>query len=254
MARGSSLAKRVVFYAAIVGVWQTIYMANVLPETLFPSPLQVIQTLANSAATGELPFAVGTSLWRLFVGFVLAVAGGIAMGLYMAKYKTVHETLGSLVLGLQSIPSIAWVPIGLIWFGLNDAGIIFVVVIGTIFAMAMSTYSGIKNIPPIYIRAARNMGAKGASLLTNVVFPAALPHLVSGMRHAWGFAWRALINAEVLFFGLVGLGFMLSIGREIFSMAHVISVMIVIMAIGLIIDRLIFSRIEKTVESRWGLR
>jgi NitT/TauT family transport system permease protein len=158
-----------------------------------------------------------------------------------------------LVLGLQSIPSIAWVPIGLIWLGLNDAGIIFVVVIGTIFSMAMSTYSGIRNIPPIYVRAARNMGAKGVSLLTNVIFPAALPHLVSGMRHAWGFAWRALINAEMLFLFL-GLGFMLNIGREIFSMAHVAAVMIVIMAIGLTIDLLIFSKIERTVESRWGLR
>lgn len=253
MVQGSSLAKRVVFYAAIVGVWQGVFMAKVLPDTLLPSPLQVIDTLVYNASTGALPFAVGTSLWRLFVGFVLAVAGGVAMGLYMAKYKTVHETLGSLVLGLQSIPSIAWVPVGLIWFGLNDAGIIFVVVIGTIFAMAMSTYTGIRNIPPIYIRAARNMGAKGISLLTNVVFPAALPHLVSGMRHSWGFAWRALINAETLFLFL-GLGFMLEIGRELFSMAQVISVMIVIMAIGLIIDLLVFSKIEKIVETKWGLR
>ncbi len=253
MVQGKSLAKRLVFYAAIVSVWQGIYMAQVLPEMLFPSPLQVIETLVHSATTGELPFAVGTSLWRLFVGFVLAVAGGIAMGLYMAKYKTIHETLGSLVLGLQSIPSIAWVPIGLIWFGLNDAGIIFVVVIGTIFSMAMSTYTAIRNIPPIYVRAAKNMGAKGISLLTNVIFPAALPHLVSGMRHSWSFAWRALINAEMLFLFL-GLGFVLNIGRELFSMAQVASVMLVIMMIGLTIDLLIFSRIERTVESKWGLR
>ncbi|MFQ5940758.1 MAG: ABC transporter permease [Nitrososphaerales archaeon] len=253
MAQGRALTKRLIFYAAIVGVWQAIYMTEVLPEMLFPSPLQVIDTFVETASSGALPFAVGTSLLRLFVGFVIAVAGGIAIGLYMAKYRTVHETLGSLVLGLQSIPSIAWVPIGFIWFGLNDAGIIFVVVIGTIFSMAMSTYSAIRNIPPIYLRAARNMGAKGISLLANVVFPAALPHLVSGMRHAWSFAWRALINAEMLFL-FFGLGFMLNIGRELFSMAQVISIMIVIMSIGLTIDLLLFSRIERTVESKWGLR
>ncbi|MEM2759662.1 MAG: ABC transporter permease [Nitrososphaerales archaeon] len=253
MAHGSSIAKRVVFYVAIIVVWQGIFMAKVLPEVLFPSPLQVIDTLVHTASTGELPFAVGTSLWRLFAGFALSVVGGVLIGLYMARYKTVYETLGSLVLGLQSIPSIAWVPVGFIWFGLSDAGILFVIVIGTIFSMAMSTYSAIRNIPPIYIRAARNMGAKGVSLLANVVFPAALPHLVSGMRHAWGFAWRALLNAEVLF-SFLGLGFMLSVGRELFSMAQVISVMIVIMVIGLAIDLLIFSKIEKTVETKWGLR
>ncbi len=253
MVETSSTIRRLIFYAGIVGVWQVIFIAHVLPETLLPSPLQVIDTLAYKTSTGALPFAVGTSMWRLSAGFAIAVAGGFAIGLYMAKYKVVHETVGSVVLGLQSIPSIAWVPVGLIWFGLNDAGIIFVVTIGTIFAMAMSTYTGIRNIPPIYIKAARNMGASGISLLTNVVFPAALPHIVSGMRHGWSFAWRALINAEVLF-TFLGLGFMLSVGRDLFDMAQVISVMIVIMAIGLITDLLLFSKLEKTVEARWGLK
>ncbi|MFQ5921049.1 MAG: ABC transporter permease, partial [Nitrososphaerales archaeon] len=137
--------------------------------------------------------------------------------------------------------------------GLNDAGILFVVVIGTIFSMAMSTYTAIRNVPPIYIKAARNMGAGGLSLLTGVIFPAALPYIVSGMRHAWSFAWRALINAEMLF-AFLGLGFMLLVGRDLLNMAQVISVMIVIMAIGLIIDLLVFSKIEKTVEARYGLR
>lgn len=253
MVKTSSMVRRLVFYAGIVGVWQVISMIHVLPETLLPSPLQVIDTLVYRASTGALPFAVGTSLWRLFAGFAIAVAGGFAIGLYMAKYNVVHETVGSVVLGLQSIPSIAWVPVGLIWFGLNDAGILFVVVIGTIFAMAMSTYTGIRNIPPIYIRAARNMGASGISLLANVIFPAALPHIVSGMRHGWSFAWRALINAETLF-AFLGLGFLLNVGRHLFNMAEVISVMIVIMALGLIIDLLLFSKIEKAVEARWGIR
>ena len=249
----SSIVKRLVFYAGIIGVWQAIAMANVLPETLLPSPLMVIETLAYKASTGALPFAVGTSLWRLFAGFAIAVAGGFAIGLYMARYKVVHETLGSVILGLQSIPSIAWVPIGLIWFGLNDSGILFVVVIGTIFSMAISTYTGIRNIPPIYIKAARNMGAGGMSLLTNVVFPAALPHIVSGMRHGWSFAWRALINAEMLF-NFLGLGFMLNVGRSLFRMEEVIAVMLVIMALGLTIDLLLFSKIEKAVETKWGIK
>ncbi len=253
MVQASSIARRLVFYAAIIGVWQAVAAANVFPETLLPSPLQVGETLVHTASTGALPFAVGTSLWRLFAGFAIAVGLGFVMGFYMARYRTVHETLGSVVLGLQSIPSIAWVPVGLIWFGLNDAGILFVVIIGTIFSMAMSTYTGIRNVPPIYINAARNMGARGLALLTNVIFPAALPHIVSGMRHSWSFAWRALINAEMLF-AFLGLGFMLLVGRDLFNMAQVISVMIVIMALGLVIDLLLFSKVEKKVEARWGIK
>ncbi len=181
------------------------------------------------------------------------MGGGFAIGLYMAKYKVVNETVGSLILGLQSIPSIAWVPIGLIWFGLNDAGILFVIVIGTIFSMAISTYSGIRNIPPIYIKAAKNMGAGGITLLTNVMFPAALPHIVSGMRHGWSFAWRALINAEMLF-NFLGLGFLLNVGRSLFRMEEVVAVMLVIMALGLAIDLLLFSKLEKAVETKWGIK
>lgn len=253
MIETSSIIKRLIFYAGIVGIWQAIAMANVLPETLLPSPLMVIYALVDKASTGALPFAVGTSLWRLFAGFAIAVAGGFAIGLYMAKYKVVHETVGSAILGLQSIPSIAWVPVGLIWFGLSDSAILFVVILGTIFAMAISTYAGIRNIPPIYIKAARNMGAGGIALLTNVVFPAALPHIVSGMRHGWSFAWRALINAEMLL-NFLGLGFLMNVGRSLFRMEEVIAVMLVIMALGLTIDLLLFSKVEKVVETKWGLR
>jgi NitT/TauT family transport system permease protein len=228
-------------------------MTGVFDETILPSPVRVIETLAYTASTGALPYAIGVSMYRLTVGFIIAVGAGFATGFYMAKYRTVNETVGSTVLGLQSIPSIAWVPVGLIWFGFNDGGIIFVVIIGTVFAMAISTYTGIRNIPPIYIKAARNMGAKGFSLLANVVFPAALPHLVSGMRHGWGFAWRALINAEMLF-AFLGLGFLLQVGRDLLDMAQVISVMIVIMAIGLVTDLLLFSKVEKAVEKKWGIK
>lgn len=251
MTRTLPTVRRIIFYAAIVGVWQLVFMSHLMPELILPSPLQVLETLAHKASTGALPFAVGTSLWRLFAGFAIAVGIGLAAGLCMARYKVVYETVGSTVLGLQSIPSIAWVPVSLIWFGLNDLGVLFVVVVGTVFSMTASTYTGIKNVPPIYVRAARNMGASGLSLMTNVVFPAALPHLVSGMRHSWSFAWRALINVEMLF-GFLGLGFMLEVGRETIDMSLVISVMLVIMALGLMIDLLLFSRIEKAVSSKWG--
>ncbi len=246
-------AKKIIFYAIIVGVWHSVYLSNIVPELILPSPLQVAESLGLLIINGTLPFAIGTSFIRLLIGFIIAISIGFALGYYMAKYKSIYDTLGSLVLGLQSIPSMAWVPIGIIWFGLNDMGIIFVIIASTIFSVAMSTYTGIKNVPPIYVKAASNMGAKGFTLLYEVVLPAALPYLISGLRQAWSFAWRGLISAEMLF-ALLGVGFLLIAARNVYDMAQVIAIMLVIMAIGLAMDSLVFSRIERKVSERYGLR
>ncbi|RMF29012.1 MAG: ABC transporter permease [Candidatus Nitrosothermus koennekii] len=249
----SSIIKKLIFYAIIVIIWHSIYLADVVPELILPSPFQVGESLGLLIINGTLPYAIGTSFIRLLIGFIIAISIGFALGYYMAKYKTVYDTLGSLVLGLQSIPSMAWVPIGLIWFGINDMGIIFVIIASTIFSVAMSTYTGIKNVPPIYIKAATNMGAKGFTLLYEVVLPAALPYLISGLRQAWSFAWRGLISAEMLF-ALLGVGFLLIAARNIYDMAQVIAIMLVIMGIGLAMDSLIFSRIERKIAARYGMR
>ncbi len=245
--------KKILFYAIIVIVWYSIYLSNIVPELILPSPLQVAESLGLLITNGTLPFAIGTSFVRLLIGFIVAISIGFTLGYYMARYKSIYDTLGSLVLGLQSIPSMAWVPIGIIWFGLNDMGIIFVIIASTIFSVAMSTYTGIKNVPPIYIKAASNMGAKGLILLYEVILPAALPYLISGLRQAWSFAWRGLISAEMLF-ALLGVGFLLIAARNLYDMAQVIAIMLVIMAIGLAMDSLVFSRIERKIAERYGLR
>ena len=244
---------RIAFYIGIVVVWQVTAMSGLWPENIFPSPYDVAEDLVYSAADGSLFYGIATSLWRLSIGLAIAIVGGILLGIFMARIEAVNQTVGSLVLGLQSIPSIAWVPLAILWFGLNDGGIIFVTAIGAIFAVTINTYTGVKNIDPHFIEAARNMGAKGSQLITAVLIPAAFPYMISGFKQGWAFAWRGVIGAELLF-SFLGLGFLLYAGRSLTDVSQVIAIMLVIMGIGLAVDGVIFKKLEYKVMSRWGLR
>ena len=251
--KANIILKKIAFYIIIVAVWQAISMTNVWPNNIFPSPYEVGEDLVYTAADGSLFFGIGTSILRLLVGLAIAIGGGIVLGIFMARVEVVNQTIGSLVLGLQSIPSVAWVPLGILWFGLTDAGIIFVTAIGAIFAVTINTYTGVKNINPHFIEAARNMGAKGTQLVTSVLIPAAFPYMISGFKQGWAFAWRGVIGAELLF-SFLGLGFLLNVGRQLNDVSQVIAIMLVIMIIGVVIDGVIFKRLEDKVMSRWGLR
>jgi NitT/TauT family transport system permease protein len=236
---------RIAFYIGIIVVWQVIAMAGVWPDNIFPSPYEVAEDLAYGAADGSLLYGIATSMWRLAIGLGIAIAGGIVLGIFMARVEVINQTVGSLVLGLQSIPSIAWVPLAILWFGLTDGGIIFVTAIGAIFAVTINTYTGVKNINPHFIEAARNMGAKGSQLITAVLIPAAFPYMISGFKQGWAFAWRGVIGAEILF-SFLGLGFLLNAGRSLNDVSQVIGI--------LVVDGVIFKRLENKVMSRWGLR
>ena len=251
--KSKMLWKKIAFYIAVIAIWQIIGDLNFWPNEIFPSAYEVAEDLVYSASDGSLFYGIGTSIARLIVGLAIAIVGGIVLGIFMARVETVNQTIGSLVLGLQSIPSVAWVPLALIWFGISDAGIIFVTAIGAIFAVTINTYSGVKNIDPHYIEAARNMGAKGSQLVTNVLIPAAFPYMISGFKQGWAFAWRGVIGAEILF-SFLGLGFLLNVGRQTVDVSQVIAIMIIIMAIGIVIDGIVFKRLENKVMSRWGLR
>ena len=172
----------------------------------------------------------------------------------MVKFKQFGKTMSSFAVGLQSFPSIAWVPFAILLVGLNDFGILFVVVMSSVFSVMTSTYGGIRNIPPIYMRAARNMGAGGFTMFRYVMIPAATPSLIMGLRQAWSFAWHALIGAEMLITTMVGLGYILSVGREFSNMSLIIATMIVIFSIGLIFDRLVFSKLEEKIRLQMGIR
>lgn len=219
---------------------------------MFPSLIQVFETLYNGILNGQILVAIGKSLSRLLIGFSIAIVLGLLMGYLIWRYKWVEDTLGFLVTALQSIPSIVWFPLAIIWFGLNDMAILFIVTIGATWTMTTSATSGFKNVPQLYQRVAKTFGSTGFHFIRTVILPASVPQLLSGLRIAWAFSWRALMAGELLGAG-GGLGQLLENGRSLGQMDLVISVMIMIAVIGTIIDQIVFTRLERSVQTKWGV-
>ncbi len=220
---------------------------------MFPSLTQVLDTLVNGLISGQITTAIGKSLGRILLGFTIAIVVGLILGYFIWRYKVVEDTLGFVVTALQSIPSIVWFPLAIIWFGLNDMAILFIVTIGATWTMTVNATSGFKNVPPLYQRVAKVYGSGGFHFIRTVILPASVPQLISGLRIAWAFSWRALMAGELLGGG-GGLGQLLEMGRSLGQMDLVISVMIIIAIIGTIVDNVVFSRLERSVEVKWGLR
>jgi len=170
----------------------------------------------------------------------------------LARVSLLADTVGSMISGLQALPSICWLPLALLWFGLNDNAILFVVVMGSFVSISVAVEDGVRNLPPTYVRGAKTLGAKGVALYTQVLLPASLPSILTGAKLGWAYAWRALMAGELLFVS-VGLGHMLMVGRDLGDMSQVIGVMLVIIAIGLFTDRVIFGNAESLVRERFGL-
>ena len=220
-------------------------------DASFPAPLAVVDALWARARDGSLVASVGISLRRLLIGYVLSVALGGGLGLAMAGSSRFRAAASPLVTGLQALPSVCWLPLGLLWFGLTDAAILFVIVLGSALSVAIAVDQGFRNVQPLYVRAARTMGARGFTLYRRVVLPAALPEIMTGLRLAWAFAWRSLMAGELLFV-TGGLGHLLEAGRELGDLAQVVAVMIVIVALGLASENLLFSRIQDRLRITWG--
>ncbi|MBA3285441.1 MAG: ABC transporter permease [Nitrosopumilus sp.] len=239
---------------AFIGIWQLIYVLGIWPKISLPSPLMVAESFYELLQNNMLITSIAMTLYRLTVGFFISIALGVAIGLAMVKFTGFGKTMGSFAIGLQSFPSVAWVPFAILLIGLNDAGILFVVVMSSVFSVMMSTYSGMRNIPTIYIRAAKNMGAKGIHLFRYLMIPAATPALITGIKQAWSFAWHALIGAEILMAASIGIGHILLIGREFQAMNQIIASMITIFALGMLFDRVLFMKLEDKVREKWGLK
>lgn len=220
-------------------------------EGAFPGPLAVGANLWARARDGALLHGVLISVRRLLVGYVTSVAIGGAIGLAMAASDRLRAAASPIVTGLQALPSVCWLPLGLLWFGLSDAAILFVIVLGSALSVAIAIDAGCRNVPPLFVRAARTMGASGFTLYRRVVLPAALPEILTGMRLAWAFAWRSLMAGELLFV-TGGLGHLLEAGRELGDMAQVVAVMIVIIVLGLASEHLLFTRLQERLRVRWG--
>jgi len=229
-----------------LGAWQTVTAKGLISPLLLPSPLDAGGYLWESLLSGLLPSALVVTMARLLVGFALGLFGGWSMGLLLSVSALARATLGLVALGLQTLPSVCWAPLAILWFGQSEAAMYFVVVMGSIWAMAMATQNAIQSVPPIYVQAARVMGSKSWHTWRTIIFPAALPRMLSGAKLGWAFAWRSLMAAEiyVTIIKRFGLGQLLHFGRELNAMDQVMAVMVVIIIVGLLTDRLIFRPIE----------
>ena len=222
---------------------------------LLPSPASVGEYLWESTLDGTLLEAIWVTLRRLLVGYAIGVALGLPLGpADRARRSSSRTRSARWRSGLQTLPSVCWVPLALLWFGQTESAMLFVVVMGTVWSVIIATDTGARTIPPIYARAARTMGSEGFHRWTRVILPASLPFLVSGMKQGWAFAWRSLMAAEIYVTILTGfgLGHLLHYGRELNAMDQVIGVMLVIVVIGLLADRLLFSPWERFLHRRWG--
>lgn len=254
-----TILKKILFYLILVILWEAIYRVCVEYLHLwkaysFSSPGSVLMTLIRLInEDNTLGIAILISLKRVFTGYFISLFTGILLGLIVVRFKYLKDNVSPIFLGLQTLPNVCWIPFAILWYGLNESAIIFVVTIGSTFSIAIAVKSGIDNINPIYIKVAKTMGARGLVLYKNVTLPAALPNIISGMKQGWSFAWRALIAGEMLS-ASIGLGQLLMIGREVFDMSQVTAIMLVIITIGVVVDRFVFGRLEARIRYRWGLQ
>lgn len=248
----SKWARRAGFYLILLLAWEGIARSGIWPPWLFPGPVTVVESLVSLAQKGLLLTASLASLQRIAIGYGISLVIGVPLGLAIGRVRVVGETLGSLVVGLQALPSVCWLPLAILWMGLNERAIIFVVVMGALFSITLGVESGVKNTPPLYLKAARTLGARGLATYTDVILPAALPAVLSGLKQGWAFAWRSLMAGELLFFSL-SLGNLLQTGRDLNDAAQVMAVMLVIIAVGVTVDQVMFAPVERRVRARWGL-
>jgi NitT/TauT family transport system permease protein len=274
---------RLVVWILILAAWEGAYRVFKWRRIIFPSPSQVLDATLGMlnvntglgedfgpqwpkpyqgelGLTGE-PIYQGpmitasvTSLIRLAVGFALSIALGAVLGAAMWRLRGLDDFLGPLFLGFQTLPSVCWVPLAILMFGLRESGIMFVLVMGSFFAIALALRDGLRTIPISYQQAGRMLGARGWRLYRYVLLPASMPALAASLRQGFSFAWRSLMGAEfILAVQNHGLGFMLEVGRSNIDPAQVVAVMAMMVGIGIAADRWIFAKLERRVLERFGL-
>jgi len=242
------------FFATLVLVWELAVRSGRWSAVILPSPVSVAEYLWASVLDGTLEEAIWVTMKRLLIGYAIGLVIGLPLGLLTSTSQILEDTVGAMALGFQTLPSVCWVPLALIWFGQSEGAMLFVVVMGTVWSVIIATDYGARSIPPIFARAARTMCSEGLHRWARVILPASLPFLVTGMKQGWAFAWRSLMAAEIYVTILTGfgLGHLLHYGRELNAMEQVIGVMLAIVLIGLLADRLLFSPWERFLHTRWG--
>ena len=233
----------------IIAIWWL--GARAASSPLFPSPADVAQSVGQSLKSGVLIRAIWTSGLRLTVGYLIALAAGVPLGALLARSSLVRKAIGPLVLGLGAVPSICWLPLAILWFGLSEMAIQVVVILGALLPIATATESAVRHVTPTIERAARTMGASGITPLWRVTLPAAVPGILSGAKLGWTFALRSLMAGELLFVS-GGLGQLLETGRDMGDTALVVAVVVVVVLLARACELALFSPIDREIARRWG--
>ena len=250
----SAVWPRLAAVALALAVWQLVALSGWQPGYLLPGPGPVLARLGADARQAAFWTAVAITLQRALVGYVAAVLVGAFAGAVVARQGLLRRAVGSLITGLQTMPSIAWFPLAILLFGLDETAILFVVLLGAAPAVANGLIGGIDQIPPLLLRSGQVLGARGVRLYRHVILPAALPPFIGGLKQGWAFAWRSLMAGELLVVlgNRPSLGARLQFAREFADAQGLLATMIVVFVIGMVVDA-VFSRIDGEVRRRWGL-
>ena len=242
--------------ALLVGVWQLVVSLGVKPTYVVPPPIDVWHSFTDQLSAGHITEAVWTSLRRAAVGYLAAIAIGTPLGLLIARVRYVRLAIGSLVAGLQTLPSVVWVIPGVIWFGLSETTIYFVVIMGAVPSVAQGVVAAVDTLPPLLLRVGRSMGARGIALYWHVILPASLPGYLAGLKQAWSFSWRSLMAAEIITqspdLGF-GLGQQLNNAQVQSDMTLALMAILVILVVGVAVDSFVFAPLDRAVRRRRGL-
>jgi NitT/TauT family transport system permease protein len=242
--------------ALFLGLWQAVWASAIYPEYQLPAPLAVWHEFVDTVVDGRIWDITWTSVHRAVLGFLASVVIATPLGLLVAKVPVVRAAIGPLLAGMQSLPSVAWVPAAVLWFGLTDATIYFVVLLGAIPSIANGLVAGIDQVPPILPRVGKVMGAGRLDSARLILLPAALPGYLSGCKQGWAFSWRSLMAAEIIATSPqlgIGLGAYLKEGSDFNSMPGVIAAIFLILLVGVGIELLVFRPIERRVLRARGL-
>jgi NitT/TauT family transport system permease protein len=250
----ASLWPKLAAVVLALAAWQLVVWSGWRPEYVLPGPERVLGELRRQLGEGQFWKAIGITMQRALLGYVLAVVIGSIVGISVARIRPLRHAVGSLITGLQTMPSIAWFPLAVLLFGLSESAILFVVVLGAAPSVANGLISGVDHVPPILLRSGRMLGAHGITMYRHVVLPAALPSFVGGLKQGWAFAWRSLMAGELLLIiaSKPSIGARLSFARELSDAPALMAMMVVILMIGIFVD-MAFAQADRTLRLRRGL-
>jgi NitT/TauT family transport system permease protein len=240
--------------AIALAAWQLVVWSGWKDPWVLPGPGETLPVFWDQLSNARFWEAVGLTMQRALVGFALSIAVGVVVGVLVSQFRVLRRAFGSLITGLQTMPSIAWFPLAVLLFQLSESAILFVVVLGAAPSIANGLIGGVDYTPPILLRAGKVLGLRGLLLYRHLIMPASLPSFVAGLKQGWAFAWRSLMAGELLVIigDTTSLGVLLSQARELNNTADMISYMLVILIIGIVIDQL-FGVVDRAIRTRWGM-